>query len=207
MSACGLLQAVHHDLDVAGMGWVPASDESHECSQQCSEFGFSTGQNLATEFEVFWVACLPWQGVQPRLATSPSSPLRGYGNLLDISTPHFSTRWKYRAPPSYILRTIPKLLVVVMGWVRHRFPDWRIPCEIWGVEGHLRWGDWISLSTPQMECVGTASPSLCASGAAINNKSHRHLHFSGLLIAGVNLNSLYHENSWGFFFHMQLLGH
>lgn len=120
---------------------------------------------------------------------------------------HFHTSFQHRlemacSPLIYILHTTPKLLVVVMGWcsmvwVSHRFPLWRSPCEIWGVEGHLRWGGWILFSTPQMECVGTASLSLCASGAAINNRSNQHLSFSGLLKAGVNLNSLYHENSWG----------
>lgn len=203
MSACGLLQAVHHDLeDVAGMGWAPASDES-QCSQQCSEFGFSTWQCFATEFEAFWLVCLSWQGVQPRLAASPSSPLRGYGNLPDISTPHFSTRWKCCAPPWYILRAIPKLLVVVMGcysmvWVS-QIPGLENP--MWNLRsgGHLRWGDWIPLSTLQMECVGIASPSLWASGATINNNSNQHLHFSALLKTEVNLNSPYHKNRWFFF--------
>lgn len=177
------------------MGWEPALDES-QCSQQCSEFVFSTGQSFFTAFEVFLLACLSWQGAQPR------SPFWVWK-----SPWHFHTSFQHRlemacSPLIYILHTTPKLLVVVMGWcsmvwVSHRFPLWRSPCEIWGVEGHLRWGGWIPFSTPQMECVGTASLSLCASGAAINNRSNQHLSFSGLLKAGVNLNSLYHENSWG----------
>lgn len=55
-----------------------------------------------------------------------------------------------------------------------------------------------------MECLGTASPSLCASGATINMNSNLHLHFSGLLKAEVN--SLYHENNLGFFLLHSVVG-
>lgn len=155
MSACGLLQAVHHSLeDVAGMGRAPASDE---CTQQCSEFGFFTWKCFATGFEAFRLVCLSWCRVC------------GLTSVWIWKSPwYFHTSFQHTlemlCSPWYILSTIPKLLVVVMGWysmvwVSHRFLDWRILCEIWGVEGHLRRGDWIPLSTPQMECLGTATPS------------------------------------------------
>lgn len=52
---------------------------------------------------------------------------------------------------------------------------------------------------PKWNVVGIASCFLCASGATINNSSNQHLHFSALLKAEVNLNSLYQESSWVFF--------
>lgn len=204
MSACGRLQAVHHDLeDVAGMGWAPAWDESH-CSQLCSEFGFSTWQCLSTEFEVFLLACLSWQGAQPCLAASPGSPLSAW---VWKSPWHFYTSFQHRlealCSPLIYITYHPKTPRCCHGVVFHGLSESQIPGlenPMWNLMsgGTLEMGCWIPLSTPQMECVGIASPSLCASGATINNNSNQHLHVNALLKAEVNLNSPYHDNSWFF---------